>query len=88
MIMIHHKPVSNTDNGIYSISLAGHNANIKTYTTVPTNHTADRLRIRADGNIINKICYQNKNITFDDRTDYSKLQLEEKKNGTFIKRFF
>ena len=88
MIMIHHKPVSNTDNGIYSISLAGHNANIKTYTTVPTNHTADRLRIRADENIINKICYQNKYITFDDRTDYSKLLLEEKKNGTFIKRFF
>ena len=88
MIMIHHKPVSNTDNGIYSISLAGYNANIKTYTTAPTNHTADRLRIMADGNIINKICYQNKNITFDDRTDYSKLLVDEKKNGTFIKRFF
>ena len=88
MIMIHHKPVSNTDNGIYSISLAGYNANIKTYTTAPTNHTADRLRIMADENIINKICYQNKYITFDDRTDYSKLLLEEKKNGTFIKRFF
>ena len=88
MIMIHHKPVSNTDNGIYSISLAGHNANITTYTTAPTNHTANRLRILANENIINKICYQNKNITFDDRTDYSKLLLEEKKNGTFIKRFF
>ena len=79
MIMIHHKPVSNTDNGIYSISLAGHNANITTYTTAPTNHTANRLRILANENIINKICYQNKNITFDDKTDYSKLLLEEKK---------
>ena len=56
MIMIHHKPVSNTDNGINSISLAGYNANIKTYTTAPTNHTANRLRIMADENIINKIC--------------------------------
>ena len=47
-----------------------------------SNFSTNKLRIDADNNIINKICYQNQFIALGET--FTKMMFEERKNGSYF----
>ena len=51
-----------------------------------SNFSTNKLRIDANNNIINKICYQNQH--FASAETFTKMMFEERKNGSYFKKYY
>ena len=59
------------------------NGNYRNFTSPPlSNFDTNKLRIDANNNIINKICYQNQHFT--SAKTFTKIMFEERKNGSYF----